>query len=114
MLNYAIVIFIVTAIGGLVLASKVLSGRLAPWFVSIIHAILGASGLGILIAIVIKGQGSESIAAALALLIVAALGGFILASYHVREKLPPKATVIIHAGVALAGFLTLLGFALGA
>jgi len=39
---------------------------------------------------------------------VAALGGFFLASFHLRRKLPPKAVVLVHASVAVIGFLTLL------
>lgn len=42
------------------------------------------------------------------LLLVAALGGFFLASFHLRQRLPPKAVVVIHAGVAVAGFLVVL------
>ena len=45
MLLYAILVFAVAAIGGLVLASSVLRGKLAPWAVSILHALLGATGL---------------------------------------------------------------------
>jgi hypothetical protein len=42
-------------------------------------------------------------------LAVAALGGFFLVSFHARNELPPKAVVAIHALVAVAGFLLLLG-----
>src|SRR5512146_3183449 len=45
MLLYAILVFAVAAIGGLVLASSVLRGKLAPWAISMLHALLGASGL---------------------------------------------------------------------
>ena len=38
----------------------------------------------------------------------AALGGFYLASLHLRGTVAPKAVVLVHAGVAVAGFLTLL------
>ena len=49
------------------------------------------------------------IAPALLILIVAALGGFFLASFHARKQLPPRAVVFIHAGVAVIGFLLLAG-----
>ena len=45
MLRYALIVFLVAACGGLVLASFVLRGKLAPWAVSLLHALLGASGL---------------------------------------------------------------------
>ena len=52
--------------------------------------------------------------AALGLLVLAALGGFYLASLHLRRTIPPKGVVFIHAGIAVAGFLTLLSALLAA
>lgn len=108
MLTYAIVLFGITAVGGLLLAARVLTGKLASWPVSILHALLGAAGLVILTLSAINGNAAGQVTAALGLLVVAALGGFFLASLHFREKVAPKSVVIIHAGVAVAGFLTLL------
>ena len=113
MLTYAIVLFAFAAVGGLILASKVLSGKLASWAISILHALLGASGLILLGVVAIQGTESSRVTAGLALLVVAALGGFYLASYHIREKIAPKSVVIIHAGVAVLGFLTVLTVLLG-
>ncbi|MXS85777.1 hypothetical protein ABO04_07625 [Nitrosomonas sp. HPC101] len=108
MLNIAIIIFAIAAVGGLFLASKVLSGQLAPWAVSIVHALLGAAGLVTLILVVLEESGDNRLVAALGLLVVAALGGFYLASIHMKGSVAPKNIVFIHAGVAVAGFLTLL------
>ena len=108
MLTYALVIFAIAAVGGLVLASSVLRGKLAPWAISIVHALLGATGLIVLAIAVLNGTGSSRAAAALGLLVVAALGGFYLASIHLRGSVAPKAIVFVHAGVAVVGFLTLL------
>jgi hypothetical protein len=113
MLTYSIIVFAVAAAGGLILAAKVLTGKLASWPLSILHALLGATGLVMLCLIVLEGNEAGRIAAALALLVVAALGGFFLASFHLREKIAPKSIVVIHAGVAVAGFLTLLSVVLG-
>jgi len=108
MLTYALIVFAIAAVGGLLLASSVLRGRLAPWALSIGHALLGATGLILLIATVLQGSTPGRVTAALGLLVVAALGGFYLASLHLRGTVAPKAVVFIHAGVAVAGFLTLL------
>src|SRR3546814_124195 len=108
MLTYALIVFAVAALGGLVLASSVLRGKLAPWAISILHALLGASGLVLLIVTVLQGQGAGRVTAALGILVVAALGGFYLASLHLRKQVAPKAVVFVHAGVAVVGFLTLL------
>jgi hypothetical protein len=112
MLNYAILVFAVAAVGGLVLAAHVLRDKFAPWAVSVVHALLGASGLIILLLTVLEGNAPQRVVAALGLLVVAALGGFFLASFHLRRKLPPKAFVFLHAGLAVAGFLTLLSVVL--
>ena len=45
----------------------------------------------------------------LGLLVVAALGGFYLASRHMKSQIAPKGVVIIHALVAVVGFLLLAG-----
>lgn len=108
MLIYAIVIFAIAAAGGLILAMHVLKGKFAPWALSIVHALLGATGLVILIVMLLQGSTASRLTAALAILVVAALGGFFLASFHMQKKLPPKGVVFIHAGVAVIGFLTLL------
>ena len=108
MLTYALIVFAIAAVGGLVLASSVLRGKLAPWALSILHALLGATGLVLLLLGVMGGSGAGRAVAALGLLVVAALGGFYLASMHLRKTVAPKAVVFVHAGVAVAGFLVLL------
>jgi hypothetical protein len=111
MLKIAILIFAIGALGGLVLASHVLRDRLAPWWLSLLHMALGATGL-VLTGIVVLG-GAAGIAGivpiALLILVVAALGGFFLASFHARKAIPPKGVVVIHAGAALVGFVLLCG-----
>ena len=111
MLQWAVGIFAVGAVGGLILANSVLRGKLAPWALSLLHAALGATGL-VLTALVVFGQG-EAVPAytglALLLLVVAALGGFFLASFHLRNVPGPRPVVLIHAGVAVVGFLVLAG-----
>ncbi|MEZ5538375.1 MAG: hypothetical protein R3E63_00100 [Pseudomonadales bacterium] len=108
MLTYALLVFAVAAVGGLILAAHVLRDRFAPWALSLLHALLGATGLILLIAVLLQGAAPQRVLAAFALFLVAALGGFFLASFHLRKKLPPKAIVIVHAGLAVTGFLTLL------
>lgn len=114
MLMYAIVVFAIGAIGGLYLALRVLTNKFAPWPVSIAHALLGATGMILLITIVLEGHAESRTPATLGLFlfIFAALGGFFLASFHVQRKLPPKGFVIAHASLAVLGFLALLSVAL--
>jgi hypothetical protein len=109
MLISALIIFAIGALGGLYLASHVLAGKLAPWPVSLMHAGLGAIGLLIVIYAAVTSGISHAALAALIILIIAALGGFYLASIHLRSTVAPKPVVFVHAGVAVIGFLTLLG-----
>jgi len=110
MLTIAVLVFAIGALGGLYMASRVLGGHLAPWVVSLLHAALGATGL-VLTAIVVLGPGGMSgvVPIALLILVVAALGGFFLASFHARKQLPPRTVVFVHAGAAVIGFLLLAG-----
>jgi hypothetical protein len=113
MLSTAAIIFAVAALGGVVLAAHVLRARFAPWALSLLHAALGAAGIVLVLVAVLQGAAPSRATLALVLFVVAALGGFFLASFHYRQKLPPAAVVIVHALVAVAGFgvlLSALGF----
>jgi hypothetical protein len=109
MLEIAVFVFAVGALGGLVLASSVLRGKLAPWSISLIHAAVGAAGL-ILVALAVLGGGTGGlVSTALIILAVAALGGFYLASRHRKNEVAAKPVVLIHALVAVTGFVILTG-----
>lgn len=108
MINYAILAFAIAAVGGAVLATRVLRDKFAPWALSLLHALLGATGLVLLIGMLLQGNAPQKVLVGFGLMLVAALGGFLLASFHLRRRLPPKAVVVAHAGIAVAGFLTLL------
>lgn len=112
MLTTALLIFAIAAIGGLVLAAHVLRNKFAPWALSALHALLGAIGLILLIVILVQGNAAQQILVGFIILLIAALGGFFLASFHLRKRLPPKAVVVLHAGLAILGFLTLLSLVL--
>jgi hypothetical protein len=114
MLGYALIVFAVGALGGVMLATYVLQGRLAPWPLSLLHAGLGAVGLVLLIYAALTTGISQIALASLVILVIAALGGFYLASIHLRGKVAERMVVFVHAGVAVVGFLTLLGVVFGA
>ncbi len=113
MLTAAVIVFAIGALGGVVLAVHVLRNKLAPWALSVLHAVLGATGLVLLILLLMNG-GAGLLGWALALFLVAALGGFWLASRHAKKELPPKGVVVAHALLAVSGFVLLLAVFLGA
>jgi len=108
MLNIAVIVFAIAAVGGLVLAMHVLREKFAPWALSILHALLGATGLVLLLVAVLQGLGGSLALASLGTFVVAVLGGFFLASFHLRKKLAPKGIVVLHALLAVTGFGLLL------
>ena len=111
---YALILFAAGALAGLTLAGVyVLRGRLAPWALSLLHAALGAAGLLILIYTAVTAGLSGAALAALVIFVIAALGGFYLASIHLRGQVAPRKLVLVHASAAVIGFLTLLGAVAG-
>lgn len=108
MLTIALIVFGFAALGGVVLALHVLRDKLAPWVVSVLHAVVGAGGIVLLLLAVIEGNGGELAVIALAGFVAAALGGFYLALKHLRQKIPPKIIVVLHASLAIVAFVGLL------
>jgi hypothetical protein len=114
MLIYALVVFTVGASAGLALAAAyVLRRRLAPWPLSLLHAMLGATGLILLTYAAVTTGISNAPLVALVILVIAALAGFYLASIHLRGQVAKKPIVFLHASVAAIGFLALFGAVLG-
>lgn len=108
MLLYALIVFLVGACGGLVLASFVLRGKLAPWAVSLLHAMLGATGIILLTtAILMDNLGTLPIIALCVFLVTAGFG-FYLASMHYGKRVAMKKVVLTHASFAITGALLLI------
>jgi len=111
MLLYSILVFLVAAVGGVYLAYRILNGELAPWAVSLLHAALGAAGLVLMLLAVMAGEGGFLGQFTLATLLVTALGGFWLASIHLRKRVASSGLVILHACLGISGVLLLVGTA---
>lgn len=107
MTDIALILFAIAAVGGLIMATKIFRGAVAPWPLSITHALLGAGGLILLLLPVVAGTG-DNLLLPLIVLAVAAVGGFFLASFHARKKPSPMLVVVIHATVAVIGVLALV------
>jgi hypothetical protein len=108
MINTAAILLAIAAVGGLVMVVKIFGGSPAPLGLSLLHAALGAAGLVMVAIPVLKGEGTTMLTVALLVLAIAAVGGFYVASFRLKNQLPPKPVVVVHALVAVSGFLTLL------
>ena len=107
-LTYALLVFLVGACGGLVLASFVLRGRFAPWAVSLLHALLGATGIALLVVAVMMDSLVALPLVALGLFLITAMLGFFLASLHFDQKVAMKKYVLTHASFAVTSVIVLL------
>ena len=108
MLLYALIVFLVVACGGLVLASFVLRGKLAPWAVSLLHAMLGATGILLLATAILMDNLGKLPIIALCVFLVTAGFGFYLASMHYGKRVAMKRVVLTHASFAITGALLLI------
>jgi hypothetical protein len=103
----AIVLFALAALGGVVLAILRFRGRpTLPLGLAVVHGLLAAAGLVVLIWAV--AAGGLAAKGSLALFVVAALGGFVLFSFQLRQKAIPIGVMLIHAIVAVVAFVLLL------
>jgi hypothetical protein len=104
----AVVLFAIAALGGVFLASRRLQRKELPLGVALVHGAFAAAGLVALFLAIHAASGAGNAKLALGIFVVAALGGFLLFSFHLRKKELPIAVVAIHGAVAVAAFVILL------
>lgn len=104
----ALVLFALAAVGGVVLAVIRFRGQpYPPLGLALVHGAAAAAALIALIVAVAPGEAPSSATTALVLFLVAAAGGFYLFFQHLKKVALPLWVVVVHALVAVAGFLTL-------
>ncbi len=103
MLTTAVVLFLLAAVGGLVMAVGVFRGTKPPTALAAGHGLLAATALVLVLWVFLTTEVPAAVGIGLGILVLAALGGFYLLSFHLRDKPHPKAVVIIHAAVAVIG-----------
>ena len=113
MLTTAVILFGAAAVLGLVLASSHIKGKIPPLALSLLHGLLAASGLVIVIL-----AGMNAVAAGIGLyslifFLIAAVGGFVLITMHLRRRALPPGLIIVHALMAVVGFALLLMWTFG-
>lgn len=113
-MQISLILFAIAAVGGLVMAIMHFRGVSPPkTALAIVHGLFAAAGLVTLLLALFKlGFGGKP-GLAFGLLVVAALGGFGLVSFHAQNKPLPSALVVGHALLAVAGFATLFAIVFG-
>lgn len=109
MLKFAIVLFILAAVFGLIALLAILKNKPTPKPAVFIHGGLAAFALILLILFTTGGAGPTPIAS-LVLFVAAALGGFVLFAMDMQKKPIPKPLAVIHPLVAAIGLILLILF----
>jgi hypothetical protein len=109
MLYISIALFLTAAIFGVIVASAILRKQPTPKPLVYIHGILAAAALTIVVVYVMQNPEKNPMVS-LGILVVAALGGFVLFARDLTKKPGPVALVVIHAFMAVAGVAGLLLF----
>ena len=110
LLQTACALFVLAALGGLAMAGIRFSGnRNPPVWLAMGHGGLAVAGVALLAFAVIAGSAPVAALWSLVVLLVAAAGGTVLfRSYEWTRELLPVWLVLVHAMVAVLGFLMLV------
>lgn len=110
MLRTAAWLFVLTALGGLTMAGiRFVGQRNPPVWLSMLHGFAAGAGATLLAYAVATAVVPGAAKAALALFLVAAAGGVLMAlAFQWKQRLLPAWLVLVHALVAVAGFVLLL------
>ena len=109
MIHVSILIFALSAILGLTILIKWLTKKTASKKVVYSHGITAAIALVILIVYAFQHP-NDFPKASIILFIIAALGGSYMFTNDLKGKYSPIAVAFVHAILAVAGFITLIGF----
>ncbi len=112
--TYALLAFAVAALGGVTLAYfRIVKQSLSlPLPLALAHGLFAATGL-ILLILGLAKTGGTGLTVALAVFLLAALGGFTLFSFQLRSRPLPILLVLIHGVAAVIAFGILLVVTVG-
>jgi hypothetical protein len=115
MLQTAAILFVLTALGGLLMAGiRFAYTRNPPAWLAMLHGLLAASGLTLLVYAVCTTTVPALAKPALVLFLLAAAGGAVMSlAYKWKQRLLPAWLVIVHATAAVIAFVLLLLAAFG-
>ena len=107
LLQAAVWLFAIAAAGGIVMAGIRFGGqRNPPAWLSMLHGLLAAAGLTLSLYAAIVADAPGLARAGAGLLLVAAAGGaFLNLAFQLKQRLLPASIVVVHALLAVAGFL---------
>lgn len=108
MLGIALLLFAAAAIGGGTLTWMHLKNDDAPIGFAAVHGVLAASGLVLLLWTVLQNGAAGLLWGSVILFVLAALGGFVLITKHLRGESLTAGLMLGHGGIAVLAFLLLV------
>jgi hypothetical protein len=102
MLTASVVLLMYAVFSGLIMAVGIFRGAKRWVPLSLGHGVLAAAGLASALWVSLA-TGDAAVKYGGAVLVLAALGGLFLLSFHLRGKRHPAAAVVLHALLALGG-----------
>jgi hypothetical protein len=106
----ATVLLALAALGGLVMAGMRFAGKdYPPTALAMLHGVLAAAAVTLLIyAAATVGVPGLAIGAIVLFILAAAGGVFMNLGYHWKHEALPKGIVVVHAAIAVVGFILLI------
>lgn len=108
MLIVAVVLFALAALLGIILAVQHFKKNDAPISLAVVHGLAAAVGLVLLIIAVTQMPSAGLAGVALAIFVIAALGGFVLFAMHLMGKSLSRGLIFVHGLAAVVAFVLLL------
>lgn len=108
MLIASLVVFCITALGGLALALLQGRGRAVPVPVALIHGASAAGGFLVLSLALMRDESGMLAPVAIAMFILAACLGLTLFVFHWQRHSLPVPVIVLHAMAALSGIALLV------
>lgn len=113
MTTIAAVLFSFSIIGGSTLAVMHIKKKQVPVIFALGHGAIAAAGLILLISALAQGISGSLLIISIVLFVAAAIGGFILFSFHIRSRPLPVLLIPFHGIVAATAFVLLIIFITG-
>lgn len=107
MLVAALILFVVGALGGLVMARQIFAGQEPAKAIAIAHGLANGTALVLLLVAFFSEELADTAQTALVLFVFAAVGGLYLVSHHLRHKPHPRGIVVVHGLIAASGVVAL-------
>jgi hypothetical protein len=108
MLVVAALLFALAALVGITLAALHLKKKDVSVSLALVHGLAAAVGLVLLIIAVVQMSSAGPVGVALAIFVIAALGGFVLFAMHLMRKRLPPGLIVVHGLLAVAAFVVLV------